>query len=60
MLELEEQGRFAYPVQPVQAFRSMMKLRSVVISELTKINIPVLVMQSVNDESVHMKSALYL
>ncbi|MEN6461355.1 MAG: alpha/beta fold hydrolase, partial [Syntrophomonas sp.] len=55
MLELEEQGRFAYHVHPVKAFCSMMKLRGVVMNELGRLNTPVMVMQSVNDESVRMK-----
>jgi carboxylesterase len=60
VLKLEKQGRFAYHVHPLQAFSSMMKLRHVVMNELGQINIPVLVMQSINDESVRMKSALYI
>ncbi|MGI5921614.1 MAG: alpha/beta hydrolase [Syntrophomonadaceae bacterium] len=56
----EKQGRFAYGVTPVKAFNSMMKLRRVVMAELSRIKAPLLVMQSVQDESVPMKSALYI
>lgn len=60
ILKLEEQGRFAYHCTPVKAFRSMMSLRKQVLREIGKLAIPVLLMQSVQDESVKLCSAAYL
>ena len=57
---LEEQGRFAYKVTPVKAFRSMISLRNKVIKELKEIDIPVLIMQSLKDESVNPRSAQFI
>lgn len=56
MQDLENQGRFAYGVTPVRAFQSMMKLRQQVINELEDIKVPLLIMQSLKDESVNPKS----
>lgn len=58
--ELQEQGRFAYDCTPVRAFRSMMKLRDMVVGEIDGLTIPLLVMQSGQDESVETISARYL
>ncbi len=58
--ELEEQGRFAYKVTPVKAFRSMISLRNKVIKELGEIDIPLLIMQSLKDESVNPRSAQFI
>jgi carboxylesterase len=58
--ELEGEGRFAYDVIPVKSFQSVMNLRSTVIQELDKLDLPVLIIQSLQDESVHPRSAYYL
>ena len=60
MRELQEEGRFAYDVIPVKAFQSVMNMRSTVIQELDKIDLPVLIIQSLQDESVRPRSAYYL
>jgi carboxylesterase len=57
---LEEEGRFAYNVTPVQAFRSMMKLRGIVMRELDRLTAPLLVIQSLQDQSVRTESADYI
>lgn len=57
---LEEQGRFAYKVTPVRAFRSMMKLRQIVMRELDRLTAPLLVIQSLQDQSVTVESAEYI
>ena len=57
---LREQGRFAYDVTPIKAFRSMMRLRNRVIKGLGKIDIPVFIMQSLKDESVNPRSAKFI
>ena len=58
--QLQEQGRFAFDCTPVQAFRSMMKLRDTVVGEIDGLTVPLLVMQSGQDESVKPTSARYL
>lgn len=58
--ELQEQGRFAYDCTPVRAFRSMMKLRDIVVGEIDGLTIPLLLMQSGQDETVKTTSARYL
>ncbi|MDD2619138.1 MAG: alpha/beta fold hydrolase [Syntrophomonadaceae bacterium] len=58
--KLEEQGRFAYDCTPVQAFRSMMKLRDIVLREIHNITTPLLLMQSELDETVKIHSAKFL
>lgn len=57
---LEEEGRWAYKVTPVRAFRSMMKLRGIVMRELDRLSAPLLVIQSLQDESVKAESADYI
>lgn len=57
---LEEEGRFAYKVIPVRAFRSMMQLRQIVMGELDSLDVPLLVLQSLKDQSVKAKSADYI
>jgi carboxylesterase len=57
---LEEQGRFAYKVTPVRAFRSMMRLRRIVMGELDRLDAPLLVIQSLQDQSVKVESADYI
>lgn len=58
--ELEAQGRFAYPVMPLKAFRSLNRLRSKVMAEVQKLQKPALIIQSRQDESVHPRSADFL
>lgn len=60
MIELEEQGRFAYPVLPVKALLSMQDLRKMVIKELPQLNLPILLFQSAGDKTVHPSSAHYI
>ncbi|MGS0745856.1 alpha/beta hydrolase [Syntrophomonas erecta subsp. sporosyntropha] len=59
-INLEKQGRFAYRVNPVKAFRSMMELRSTVMGEVQKLTVPLLLMQALEDESVHPRSANFI
>lgn len=58
--ELEMQGRFAYEVIPVRAFRSMLQLRDHVVQEVENMEIPLLIMQSLKDESVNPRSGQFL
>jgi carboxylesterase len=58
--ELEEKGRFAYDVIPVKAFRSVTRLRNLVIQEIDEVKLPVLLVQSLQDESVQPRSAYFL
>lgn len=58
--QLEAEGRFAYNVIPVKAFQSVMNLRDTVMEEVDAINLPVLLIQSLQDESVHPRSVYYL
>lgn len=60
MKELEKQGRFAYRVMPIQAFQSLLKLRREVMRKVQKLNKPVLVIQSLQDESVQARSGRFL
>jgi len=57
---LEEAGRFAYNVIPAKAFQSLMNLRNTIMEETDNINLPVLLIQSLRDESVHPRSVQYL
>lgn len=57
---LEGKGRFAYNYFPLQAFQSMMELRSQLLREINDLRIPALIMQSLNDEVVKPKSGSYL
>jgi carboxylesterase len=58
--ELAEQGRFAYEVTPVKAFQSMLSLRRQILDRLSEIELPLLVIQSLQDESTNPKSADFL
>jgi carboxylesterase len=58
--DMEVKGRFAYPVTPVQAFQRMLQLRDRVVAELSELDLPVLVVQSQQDESVHPRSGAFL
>jgi carboxylesterase len=58
--KLEEEGRFAYNVIPARAFQSVMNLRNTVMEEVHNISLPVLLIQSLQDESVHPRSIYYL
>jgi len=60
MRKLQEEGRYAYNVIPVKAFQSVMNLRNTVMEEADDINLPVLLIQSLQDESVHPRSIYYL
>jgi carboxylesterase len=57
---LKQEGRFAYNVIPVRAFQSLMNLRNTVMEEVDGINLPVLLIQSLQDKSVHPRSVYYL
>ncbi len=57
---LKKQGRFAYEVTPVKAFQSMIKLRNKVVREVEEIKIPLLIIQSLRDESVDSRSGRFL
>ncbi len=57
---LKQEGRFAYNVIPAKAFQSLMNLRNTVMEEVDEINLPVLLIQSLQDESVHPRSVYYL
>jgi carboxylesterase len=59
-IDLEKQGRFAYSVMPVKAFRSMNQLKKIVIKELPQLNTPMLLFQSSQDESVELRSAQFI
>ncbi len=58
--KLEEQGRFAYRVMPLKAFQSMNHLRKIVMQEVNELKIPALILQALQDESVHPRSAEFL
>ncbi len=58
--ELQKQGRFAYPVMPVKAFINMGQLRKIVVQEIPNLNIPILLLQSSQDESVDNRSAQFI
>lgn len=58
--QLEVCGRFAYRVMPVRAFQSMMQLRAAVMREMQMLRVPALIIQSLQDESVHPRSGKYL
>jgi carboxylesterase len=58
--ELEKEGRFAYPVMPVKSLLSMRRLGRIVMREIPSLNIPVLLFQSGQDESVDPRSAQYI
>jgi len=60
LLRLEEEGRFAYRVMPVKAFRNLMRLRVSIMSNIQQMKIPVLIMQSLLDESVAAKSGDFI
>lgn len=58
--ELKRQGRFAYECYPLRALDSMLKLRKIVMKELPAMKPPVLVFQSLQDETVLTHSASYI
>ncbi|HZK44588.1 MAG TPA: alpha/beta fold hydrolase [Syntrophomonadaceae bacterium] len=51
--KLRKKGRFAYESTPVRAFRSMMELKEETLKALKDIEVPLLLIQSLADESVH-------
>lgn len=59
-LELEARGRFAYPVMPVKALLSMQYLRKLVVRELPTLDLPILIFQSRDDETVNPRSAHFI
>ncbi len=59
-LDLEKEGRFAYPVMPLKALNSMQRLRKKVMREIPRLTIPILLLQSLQDESVDIRSAKYI
>ncbi len=60
MLELERQGRFAYRVMPAKAFNNLTRLRREVMKEIDQLNIPLLLIQSLQDETVDARSGKFL
>jgi len=58
--EMVEEGRFAYPVMPIKALISMKQLRKIVIREISALNLPILLFQSLLDESINPNSAEYI
>jgi carboxylesterase len=58
--ELETKGRFAYDVMPGRAYLSMLQLKSLVIRELTELNLRVLILQSRQDDVVNPGSGSFL
>lgn len=58
--ELEEQGRYAYRVMPVRAFQSLMNLRARIMRDIHSLKIPALIIQSLQDDSVHPRSGRFL
>lgn len=58
--ELKRQGRFAYECYPLKALDNMLKLRKIVMKELPAMKIPVLLFQSLQDETVLPQSARYI
>lgn len=58
--QLELMGRYAYKVYPLRALQSMLDLRRKVMEELPGLTVPMLVVQSQDDESVDPRSAVWL
>lgn len=58
--ELEVKGRFAYECIPVRAFASLKKLQKIVLTSINDIGVPVLLVQSLQDEVVDPQSVLIL
>lgn len=58
--ELKGQGRFNYDATPIDAFESMWQLRHKVAAGLPDINVPLLVIQSMQDETVRPDSGRYI
>lgn len=50
--DLRKKGRFAYDCTPVKAFLSMMNFRDIVLNNLDKLTVPLLIIQSLADETV--------
>ncbi|MGI6452503.1 MAG: alpha/beta hydrolase [Syntrophomonadaceae bacterium] len=59
-LRMQEMGRFAYPCNPVAAFLQMQELRHTVVDKLGEVKLPILVVQSLKDETIMKKSGDYL
>ena len=57
---LAGKGRFAYPVMPLKAFASMDELRRLVMNNISRLSVPLLVIQAMRDGSVHHHSAAWL
>lgn len=58
--DLREQERFAYDCYPLKALSSMLTLRRKLMNGLPAMKLPLLIMQSKQDESVLMESAYYI
>jgi carboxylesterase len=58
--ELRRQGRFDYDCYPLKALDNMLKLRKIVLKELPAMKSPVVVFQSLQDETVLPRSARYI
>lgn len=54
-LALRRLGRFAYDVIPMRALHSMVKFRDILVRELPNLAIPLLLIQSLDDETVNPK-----
>lgn len=58
--ELNLQGRFCYDVTPIDAFESMWQLRHKVAAGLSAVTVPLLVIQSLQDETVRSDSGRFI
>ncbi|MEN6389651.1 MAG: alpha/beta fold hydrolase [Syntrophomonas sp.] len=58
--ELKRQGRFDYDCYPLKALVNMLKMRKIVMKELPAMKPPVLVFQSLQDETVLPRSARFI
>jgi len=57
---LQGKNRFAYHVYPLKALSSMLELQQLVKKEIAKLTVPILLIQSQQDESVHPRSLEWL
>lgn len=58
--ELNSQGRFNYNATPIDAFQSMWQLRQKVVAGFDDITAPLLIMQSILDETVRSDSGRFI
>ncbi|HOB11998.1 MAG TPA: alpha/beta fold hydrolase [Syntrophomonadaceae bacterium] len=57
---LQGKKRFAYDVYPLKALSSMLELRQLIKKEISKLNVPTLLIQSQQDETVASRSLEWL